>query len=50
MVRTSFYHGCTVEVTHGKDGSIYYPIMGENVSMCANSSILCRCHIGNNVK
>lgn len=45
-----FYQGCTVGGTHQKDGTIAYPIIGENVRMFANSSILGRCQIGNNVK
>lgn len=45
-----FYQGCTVGGTHGKNGEIFYPELGANVQMFANSSILGKCHIGNNVK
>lgn len=45
-----FYQGCTVGGTVGKNGEIYYPILGGNVQMFANSSILGRCKIGDNVK
>ena len=45
-----FYQGCTVGGTYGKNGEIYYPVLGENVQMFANSSILGRCNVGNNVK
>lgn len=45
-----FYQGCTVGGTRDKKGNLYYPEIGENVHMYANSSILGRCHIGNNVK
>lgn len=45
-----FYQGCTVGGTYGKDGSLYYPVIEENVRMYANSSILGRCHIGKNVQ
>lgn len=45
-----FYQGCTVGGTHSKNGEIYYPILGNNVQMFANSSILGNCKIGDNVK
>jgi len=45
-----FYQGCTVGGFHCKDSSIVYPIIGDNVRMFANSSIIGDCHIGNNVK
>lgn len=45
-----FYQGCTVGGTDGKNGEIYYPVLGENVQMYANSSILGRCKVGDNVK
>lgn len=45
-----FYQGCTVGGTVGKNGEIYYPILGGNVQMFANSSILGRCKVGDNVK
>jgi serine O-acetyltransferase len=40
----SFGQNCTVGNNHG-----IYPVLGENVKMCANSSIIGRCHIGDNV-
>lgn len=45
-----FYQGCTVGGTHSKDGSIFYPVIDENVRMYANSSVLGKCHIGRNVQ
>lgn len=36
--------------THSKNGEIYYPKLGNNVQMFANSSILGNCKIGDNVK
>lgn len=45
-----FYQGCTVGGTVGKNAEIYYPVLGENVQMFANSSILERCKVGDNVK
>ena len=45
-----FYQGCTVGGTYGKNGEIYYPQLGRNVQMFANSSILGKCQIGDNVK
>lgn len=45
-----FYQGCTVGGTDDKHGEIYYPVLGENVQMFANSSILGRCNVGDNVK
>lgn len=45
-----FYQGCTVGGTVGKNAKIYYPVLGENVQMFANSSILGRCKVGDNVK
>lgn len=45
-----FYQGCTVGGTIGKEGVIHYPVIGENVRMFSNSSILGKCRIGNNVK
>lgn len=45
-----FYQGCTVGGTMDKEGIIHYPIIGENVRMFSNSSILGKCIIGNNVK
>lgn len=43
-----FYQGCTVGGIQRHQGSVY-PILGEFVTLCANSSILGDCHIGNNV-
>jgi len=45
-----FYQGCTVGGTKAKDGTIYYPQLGKDVKMYANSSILGRCKVGNNVQ
>lgn len=39
-----FYQGCTVGGDHNA-----YPVIGENVRMFANSTILGESHIGNNV-
>ena len=44
-----FYQGCTVGGTRDKQGNLYYPVLGENVHMYSNSSILGNCHIANNV-
>lgn len=44
-----FYQGCTVGGGKGKDGTIFYPTLEENVHMYSNSSILGKCHIGKNV-
>ena len=44
-----FLQGCTVGGTKDRDGYFHYPILEENVKMFSNSSILGRCHIGNNV-
>lgn len=44
-----FYQGCTVGGTHDKEGNLYYPVIEKNVRMYANSLILGRSHIGNNV-
>lgn len=40
----SFSQNCTVGNNRG-----IYPVIGENVRMCANSSIIGKCVIGNNV-
>ena len=45
-----FFQGCTVGGTKDKEGNILYPIIGENVRMYANSSILGKCRIGCNVQ
>lgn len=44
-----FYQGCTVGGTTDAKGHLHYPILGENVHMFSNSSILGKCTIGNNV-
>lgn len=44
-----FYQGCTVGGTRSVDGNLYYPEIGKNVWMYANSSILGKCRIGDNV-
>lgn len=40
----SFGQCCTVGNNHG-----IYPVIGENVRMCAGASIIGNCHVGNNV-
>lgn len=45
-----FYQGCTIGGFHSKDGKIDYPVIGENVKLYANSSIIGACRIGTNVK
>lgn len=45
-----FYQNCTVGGVETKDGSEVYPVLGDNLLMCANSAILGNCHIGNDVK
>lgn len=40
----SFSQGCTVGNNHG-----IYPVVGNNVQMCGNTSIIGKCCIGNNV-
>lgn len=45
-----FYQACTVGGTKDKEGNIYYPIIGNNVHMYANSTLLGKCNIGNNVE
>lgn len=44
-----FYQGCSVGGTKDKNGIDQYPVIGENVRMYANSSILGCSHIGKNV-
>jgi len=44
-----FYQGCTVGGNRGKDGILYYPVIGINVKMYANSSFIGKCNIGDNV-
>lgn len=45
-----FFQGCTVGGTKDKEGKDHYPVLGENVRMYANSSVLGRSHIGKNVQ
>lgn len=47
--RFFFYQGCTVGGNRGRDGTLHYPVIGENVLMYSNSSILGKAQIGNNV-
>ena len=42
------YQGTTVGGNR-KDGKLYYPVLGNNILIYANSTILGNCHIGNNV-
>lgn len=44
-----FYQGCTVGGNYDRNGELHYPVIGENVKMYANSSIIGKCNIGNNV-
>ena len=44
-----FYQGCTVGGTR-KGKQLYYPLIGKNVKMYANSSIIGNCIIGDNVQ
>lgn len=44
-----FYQGCTVGGNYDKDGVLHYPILGENVKMYANSSLIGKCNVGSNV-
>ena len=46
--RFVFYQGCTVGGNR-KDATIYYPRIGENVTMYSNSKVLGSSIIGNNV-
>ena len=40
----SFVQNCTVGNNNGR-----YPVLGRNLRMCANSTILGNCHTGDNV-
>lgn len=42
--------GCSVGGTIDSNGLIHYPVIGYDVKMFANSAILGKCSIGNNVK
>lgn len=44
-----FYQGCTVGGFHTKNGTIMYPMIGENVRMFSNSTIIGDCIVGSNV-
>ena len=44
-----FYQGCTVGGTR-KGEQLHYPQIGKNVKMYANSSVLGKCDIGDNVQ
>jgi len=44
-----FYHGCTVGTSKDRFGNIQHPVIGENVHMYANSSIIGRATVGDNV-
>lgn len=44
-----FYQCCTVGGVKDANGHIYYPIIGDNVHMYANSTILGKCNVGSNV-
>lgn len=43
-----FFQNCTVGGTM-KEGKEVYPIIGNNVQLCCNSSILGECYVGDNV-
>ena len=45
-----FYQNCTVGGVETKEGPVVYPVLGNNIVMCAKSAIIGRCKIGNNVK
>lgn len=44
-----FYQGCTVGGNYDKNGVLHYPVIGKNVKMFANSSIIGKCIVGDNV-
>lgn len=44
-----FYQGVTVGGNRNRNGELYYPVIGDNVCLYANSSILGDALIGNNV-
>ncbi len=44
-----FYQGCTVGGNRGKDSVLHYPIIGNNFRMYANSSLIGKCNVGDNV-
>lgn len=43
-----FYQGCTVGGSF-KEDKTYYPILGQNVVLCANSKVLGKSFVGDNV-
>ena len=43
------YQGTTIGGSYNKYGELYYPELGEKVTLYANSSILGKCRIGSNV-
>jgi serine O-acetyltransferase len=43
------FHGTTVGANYREDGTPVYPVLGDNVFMCANSTIIGDSQIGNNV-
>ncbi len=45
----SFREHTTTVGGNRKDGKLYYPVLGNNILIYANSTILGNCHIGNNV-
>ena len=45
-----FYQGCTVGGSRDKDGSLYYPKIGNNVRLFAHSAIIGKCVVGDNVQ
>lgn len=45
----TMYQGCTIGGNPAKDGKIYYPEIGRNFTMYANSRILGNCRVGDNV-
>ena len=47
--RFFFYQGCTVGGNPNREGTIKYPVIGNNVRMFSNSKILGNSYIGNNV-
>lgn len=43
------FHGTTVGANYKKDGTPVYPVLGKNVFMCANTMVLGKSTIGDNV-
>lgn len=44
-----FYQNCTVGSTADDNNNYIHPIIDNNVTMYANSAILGKCHVGDNV-